>query len=489
MPARQPVATFGLDLARLRAGDYTDDYFNHLQRLLVALAAEGYRYGGEYPREDFPAPARWPVGEAVVEMQYFTRREPWSIACGVDEALAILSTCTGSLAADGAFHNTAAELSVEAVSDGDRLLPWEPAIRVRGRYRDFAILETMMLGALTRGTRVATNVDACLTAARGKPLLFFPARFDSYRTQAADGYAYFTAVAAYNARTGAGSPALVSTQAQGDWWGGHGGGTMAHAYLLCFLADTAEAALHFARLRPPQTPRIALVDTNNDCVTDSLRTARRLFAEFYRLHRAGQPEEAAKYRLQGVRPDTSDKLRDASVEALGDPALDCGVTPRLVTALRTALDAEGERAEVQPGDRELAREWFRGVGVVVTGGFTPERIAMFERLGVPVASYGVGSSLLRAEQDFTATWWRCIMTGRGGRWPRSAVAGSRIRGSSRWRCRCLDGCRGTPPPPANVPAGVCHGPPRLREHRRRRNVDASREPGRPTFERGLLPGR
>lgn len=403
MPARRPVATFGLELERLRAGDYTDQYFNNLVRILEALGDEGYRFGGDYPRAGFPNPAGWAVGDAVVEMQFFTRREPYSVACGVDEALAILSACAGVQEADGTFRSTAAELEVEAIADGEQLLPWQPAIRVRGRYRHFAILETMMLGALTRGTRVATNVDACLTAARGKPILFFPARFDSYRVQAADGYAYHTAVRAYNARTGSRSPVLVSTQAQGDWWGGRGGGTMAHAYLLCFLADTAEAALHFARLMPPETPRIALVDTNNDCVTDSLRTARALFAEFYRLHRAGQREEAERYRLTGVRPDTSDKLRDASVEALGDPALDCGVTPRLVNALRAALDAEAELVAVEPADRDLARAWFRGVGVVVTGGFNPERIAMFERLGVPVASYGVGSSLLRGpSNDFTA---------------------------------------------------------------------------------------
>jgi nicotinate phosphoribosyltransferase len=280
-----------------------------------------------------------------------------------------------------------------------------------------------MLGALSRGTRIASNVDACLEAARGKPILFFPARFDSYLTQAADGYAYRTAVEAYNARHGASSPVRVSTHAQATWWGGRGGGTIAHAYVLCFLADTAESALQFARLMPPEAPRIALVDTNNDCVTDSLRTARTLFEQFYRLTREGRGDEAERYRLHGVRPDTSERLRDVAVEALGDARLDCGVTPRLVTAMREALDAEGERITVAEADRDLARAWFRGVGVVVTGGFNPERIALFERLGVPVASYGVGSSLLRGpSNDFTAdivavehqgAWHELAKVGRG----------------------------------------------------------------------------
>jgi nicotinate phosphoribosyltransferase len=39
---------------------------------------------------------------------------------------------------------------------------------------------------------------------------------------------------------------------------------------------------------------------------------------------------------------------------------------------------------------------------VVSGGFTADRIREFERSEVPVDSYGVGSSLLRGSNDFTA---------------------------------------------------------------------------------------
>jgi nicotinate phosphoribosyltransferase len=42
------------------------------------------------------------------------------------------------------------------------------------------------------------------------------------------------------------------------------------------------------------------------------------------------------------------------------------------------------------------------VKIVVSGGFTAGRIREFERNGVPVDSYGVGSSLLRGSNDFTA---------------------------------------------------------------------------------------
>ena len=40
--------------------------------------------------------------------------------------------------------------------------------------------------------------------------------------------------------------------------------------------------------------------------------------------------------------------------------------------------------------------------IVVSGGFSVEKIEAFERRGVPVDAYGVGSSLIRGENDFTA---------------------------------------------------------------------------------------
>jgi nicotinate phosphoribosyltransferase len=43
-----------------------------------------------------------------------------------------------------------------------------------------------------------------------------------------------------------------------------------------------------------------------------------------------------------------------------------------------------------------------GVRIVASGGFTAERIGQFEAAGVPVDAYGVGSSLIRGDNDFTA---------------------------------------------------------------------------------------
>jgi len=49
----------------------------------------------------------------------------------------------------------------------------------------------------------------------------------------------------------------------------------------------------------------------------------------------------------------------------------------------------------------LDENGFERVRIVVSGGFDVERISEFERLSVPVDAYGVGSALLRGENDFT----------------------------------------------------------------------------------------
>lgn len=421
---RLPPTVFRIDRDRMRRGWYSDHYFNNIVAILSQLSREGYRYAGSRPNTSLPVD-HVATGDIEVEMQFFARREPRSIAAGVDNALAILSECTGWFDEQGEFHATADRLEVEAVQDGDVLLPWQPALRVRGRYRDFAALETPILGALARRTRIATNVYETFVAARGKPILFFPARFDIHEAQAGDGYAYRVGLERYNLDHHGHAAPIISTHSQGDWWGLRGGGTIAHAYILSFFGDTAEAVVQFARIMPPETPRIALVDTNNDCVADSLYAARAMFRHYLERHLAGDLEGAQRYVLTGVRPDTAGNLRDASVEPLGDPALDCGVTPRLVWNIRRALDAEGERIEVPAEHRELARRYFRGIKIVATGGFTPERIALFERLGVPVDSYGVGSYLLRGpSNDFTADVVRVKV---GDRWIDMAKVGRERR--------------------------------------------------------------
>lgn len=420
---RLDPSVFKLDAARMRKGWYSDHYFNNIVYILSELTKRKYRFKGSTQRlkDKNIDLSRIPTGNIEVEMQYFTKREPFSIVVGTDHAIAILKECSGYFNEKGRFIKTFHMLQVEAVQDGSVLLPWLPALRIRGRYRDFAQLETPTLGAIARRTRIATNVYSTVKAAQGKPVLFFPARFDIYETQAGDGYAYKIALERYNRDERRDIKPFISTSAQGDWWGEKGGGTTAHAYILCFLGDTAEAMMAFSEILPPEINRIALVDTNNDCIEDSRKTAIRMFKKYMTLKREKRVQEAKKYILFGVRADTASDVRDISVEPSGDPSLDLGVNPRLINTIRNALDAMASDPAIPAKWRKEADRYFKNIKIVASGGFSPEKITLFENLKVPVDIYGVGSYLIRGgNNDFTSD---VVMVKICGRWHHMSKVG------------------------------------------------------------------
>jgi nicotinate phosphoribosyltransferase len=317
--------------------------------LPVEKMREGY-YTDAYfnhTREALLADGRRPR----VVMQAFQKKRAY--LGGMDEAIAILKLCS---------HDWEA-LTVHALYDGEAIEPWETVMTIEGDYTLFAHLETLYLGTLARRTLITTNVVKVLEAANGKPLIFMPARHDHHRVQTGDGYA------AYVAGQVVGVPVGVTTDEQASWWGGKGIGTVPHALIAAYGGNTVLAATKFAEWAPPDLNVTVLVDFENDSVGTALAVARAL----------GE-------RLWAVRLDTSESLVDRSLwEEMGD-FKPTGVNERLVWKVREALDANG----------------FERVKIVASGGFDAERIRAFEEMGVPVDSYGVGSSLIRGANDFTA---------------------------------------------------------------------------------------
>ncbi len=411
---------FKLDVDRMRRGWYSDKYFANILAMLEGVS-QNSGYQGRFPRHIGIDVTGLNVGDIEVEVQFFTRRSGKTVIVGVDKALSMLRHCVGFFNDAGDWVPTWEKMEVEAVHDGAITeyqgdpLRVQPVIKVCGRYRDFAMLETPMLGILSRSSRIATNVYKVLRSAKGKQVLFFPARFDLHEVQAADGYAYDIAIERFNMDFGEHLTSYVSTDAQGDWWGGAAGGTIAHAAIACFLGDTAAAMSAFAEYLPADVPRIALVDFNNDSVSDSLRVMRAMFDRYAPLVEAEKETEAQKYVLYGVRLDTSGSQRDVNVPPLGDPKLDLGVTPRLVFNVRQAIDMAWEVWDLPHHRIELARTYCQNVKIVATGGFGPDKINRFEKLGVPVDIYGVGSSLLSNDKvtntDFTADVVRVKLNG------------------------------------------------------------------------------
>ena len=348
-------ATLKLDVDGLRRGHYADIYFQNVVHILKALQASEYRFSGHSPRVLPLDESSTQIGDLMVEAQIFNRRKPYALIAGIDVALAMLRHVTGYYY-DAQFIETWHELEVDAVQDGvitkyaGDVEHVKTVIEVRGRYRDFALLETTMLGVLTRTSRIATNVYDVLKAANGKGVLFFPARFDLPQVQAIDGYAYWLAVQRYNRETGHDVHPLVSTDAQASWWGGKGGGTIPHALVACFLADTVEAMLAYARHLPSESPRIALVDFDNDTVNTS-RAVLNAFWTHYRVAlESGNEDEQQRWTLHGIRLDTSASVRDVSLP----PDAPTGVSPALVRLVREALNNAWKEWRV-PHDLEIGR--------------------------------------------------------------------------------------------------------------------------------------
>ncbi len=291
-----------------------------------------------------------------VLMQVFQKRD--AVLGGIDEAIAILRQCSGEATPHGGWRDGWPALDVSALHEGDAIAPHETVMTIEGDYALFAHLETVYLGCLARRSLVMGNVREVVRAAGAKTVLFFPARHDHWLVQTGDGWAAHV-----------GGAIGVSTDAQASWWGGWGVGTVPHALIAAYGGDTVAAARAFARRYASKMNITVLVDFDNDSVTTALAVA-----------------DALDEDLWGVRLDTSETMVDRCLfDEMGD-FRPTGVNPRLVRRVRAALDDAGHQR----------------VRIVVSGGFDAARISDFERAGVPVDAYGVGSTLLSGSNNFTA---------------------------------------------------------------------------------------
>lgn len=281
--------------------------------------------------------------ERRVLYQVFQRQE--SLLCGMKYVLELLG-------------GEGSDIEIQGLEDGSEIGGKETVVHIAGPVTKLLPFETIYLGLLARMTRVATNVREAVRAAGGKPVLFFPARFDVPETQEYDGYA---------AKVGGASGA--STQAEADSFHATAIGTMPHALIAAFKGDTVAAAIALAQALPNE-PLWALVDFHNDSAGTAVEVFRAL--------------RERKLRLDGVRLDTGQDLVDRSIEHLRRDIR--GVQPELVFEVRRRLDEAGGKA----------------VKISASGGFTAEKIRAFEEKKVPVDVYAVGERFFRGSIPFTS---------------------------------------------------------------------------------------
>jgi nicotinate phosphoribosyltransferase len=267
----------------------------------------------------------------IASMEVFPRRA--GVLCGIEEVKALLT----EVLPEG-------NREVWALSQGEPFQKKEVVLRIRGPYQSYGSHETAYLGILSHCSGWATAARECVDAAQGIPVISFGARHV---------HPSVVGIMEYSAIVG-GCTGCASTVGA-ELAGLKPTGTIPHA-LIIILGSTAKATLAFDKHMPPEVPRIALVDTFEDEVRESVTVAR-----------------ALRGKLQGVRLDT--------------PSERGRVTADLVKEVRAWLDLEG----------------FKDVQIVVSGGLDPERIRYFIDEGAPVDIFAVGSYISDARPiDFTA---------------------------------------------------------------------------------------
>ena len=256
--------------------------------------------------------------DAVVKAEIFARRD--GIFCGLPEVLNLLKDI---------------DCKVYSLEEGESFSAKEVVMRIEGKYTEFGIFETPILGILASSSAWATAAHECKQAAGDKPILCFGAR-----------HIHPSVAPVMERAAKVGGADGVSCILAAKILGISPSGTIPHAAIL-IAGATEEVAIAYDKVIPEDSPRIILVDTFKDEAQEALDIARIL-----------------KERLHGIRLDT--------------PGERGGVTPELVYEVRKRLDLEG----------------FSHVKIFVSGGLYPEKIKALSEAGAD--AFGVGSYISSA---------------------------------------------------------------------------------------------
>ena len=211
----------------------------------------------------------------------------------------------------------------------------EPVMVIEGRYLDFCLYETPLLGLLCQASGIATMASRVRRAAGIKTVFSFGIR------RAHPALAPMIDRACY-----IGGFDAVSSMLGAKLLNKNPTGTMPHSLIIA-IGDQIHAWKSFDKYMPKEVPRIALVDTYCDEKTESIMAAQALGKSLY-----------------GVRLDTPSSRR--------------GNFQEIVREVRWELDSRG----------------FKDVKIFVSGGLDDESVRTLSEGGVD--GFGVGTSVSNA---------------------------------------------------------------------------------------------
>jgi nicotinate phosphoribosyltransferase len=256
----------------------------------------------------------------------FPRNWDWGILAGVEEAAHLLEGLpidVQSFPEGTLFHSS--DL------DGVR----EPVMVLEGRYLDFCLYETPLLGFLCHASGITTMAARVRKAAGKKALFSFGIR------RAHPALAPMVDRSCY-----IGGFDEVSSIVGARLLGKEPAGTMPHSLIIA-MGDQVRAWKSFDKYMPKNVPRIALVDTYFDEKTESILAAQTLGKDLY-----------------GVRLDTPGSRR--------------GNFSEIIREVRWELDSRG----------------YNQVKIFVSGGLNDETVGQLSLAGAD--GFGVGTSVSNA---------------------------------------------------------------------------------------------
>lgn len=291
---------FTADPKDILAGKITDVYF---ERTLRILKARGIN----------------PVVKAEFIAKSLPDAWPWALFTGIDEALYLMKELN---------------IKVRAMEEGTVFYPYEPVMEIEGRYQDFGVYETAILGLLCQASGVATKAARVKKLAGERLVMSFGARRM---------HPILAPMIERNAFIGGCDG--VSVVKSGELIGEDPMGTMPHSLILC-MGSTVEAVRAYDEVLEPKFKRVALIDTFLDEKFEVVNVA-----------------QALGEKLYAVRFDTPGSRR--------------GNFFRILEEARWELDLRG----------------FKHVKFFVSGGINEEDIPV---LNPVVQGYGIGTSISNA---------------------------------------------------------------------------------------------
>ncbi|GBE31188.1 nicotinate phosphoribosyltransferase pncB2 [bacterium BMS3Bbin05] len=282
-------------------GKITDVYFERSLRILKAKGVNP-QVKAEFIAKSLPGGWDWAVFAGLEEILYLAERLP---------------------------------VKVRAMKEGTIFHPYEPVMEVEGRYQDFAVFETALLGLMCQASGVATKAARFRILAGERPVISFGARrMHPILAPMIERNAYI------------GGCDGVAVIRSGEIIGEDPMGTMPHSLIIC-MGSTVEAMKAYDEVLEPKFKRVALIDTFLDEKFEALNVA-----------------EALGDRLFAVRLDTPSTRR--------------GNFFRILEEVRWELDLRG----------------FNKIKLFVSGGIKEKDVPLLN----PVTdAYGIGTSISNAQ--------------------------------------------------------------------------------------------